>query len=173
MIKRNLTNFYQALLTLFIALIVCSSCSKTTEDCIDDVAKNAKTESGVAVGVTNCRAKKTSENPKEPNITAKNSQKKCMFVWSDEKVNFEEIHLVTDELTEYHRTYIARSGTNLAEFRELEKQLIKAAESENHDLAKSIAKALNEKLITMYFKPHLTQEFIQLMAKDKNLKDRC
>lgn len=172
MINLNSQNSCQALLMVFIALIVCSSCSKKTEDCIDDVAKNAKTESGVAIGVTNCRIKALPPVANEISADAKES-KKCAFVWSDEAVNFEEVHSVSDKFEQYKSTHLVKSGVEINDFRELERQFIKAHEDGNHELARSIVKALREKMVTIYYKPHLTQEFIHLMIKDKNLQERC
>jgi hypothetical protein len=54
--KKNLHDLTQLLLITSLVAMGTLSCSKKPEECIDDVAKNAKTESGVAVGVANCRA---------------------------------------------------------------------------------------------------------------------
>jgi hypothetical protein len=66
------------------------SCEKKAEDCIDEVAKNAKTESGVAIGVANCRTNTNETNQKEnKNLTDENKvvksidevSSKCYVFW--------------------------------------------------------------------------------------------
>lgn len=54
------------------AVILFASCSERTEDCINDVAKNAKTDTGVVIGVRNCQtntAEASAETSAEKNKT--------------------------------------------------------------------------------------------------------
>ncbi len=67
-----------------------TSCSNRTEDCINDVAKNAKTDTGVAIGVANCRTNTAVTSTNESKIPAEEKKivksidgvsSKCYVFW--------------------------------------------------------------------------------------------
>ena len=76
---RNLI-FYNLALVFLI-----SGCHKSSEDCIDDVVKNSKTEQGVTVGVGNCYTKNKNLNNKEPSKPEVAIVEDCSLTWNGEK----------------------------------------------------------------------------------------
>jgi hypothetical protein len=71
---------------LICVLILLSTvaCQKKIEDCIDDVAKNAKTDSGVSQGIANCYSKGNSPPEPQSNNQRQPLVEDCNITWNGE-----------------------------------------------------------------------------------------
>ena len=108
----------------------------------------------------------------EENVERTKTNQDCKFFWNDETVDFEIANDAIKNDSNYEKTYVIKTGKEI-EVHSLELLLIDADKKNNYELAKSIANAMSENLITIYYKKHLTKDFIKIEVNGKNLMQRC